>query len=91
MLQRFLTLPETAELDTDAPERLAVHAAILRRKPMLAAVFRECHELLMEIDLRTLGRAGLRLTGAASRGIMTIDNVATDVVPGSASTKDAQT
>jgi hypothetical protein len=86
VLQRFLTLPEMADLDVDSPERLAVHAAVLRRKPMLAAVFRECHELLMDMDLRTFGQAsGLRVelgAGVAPVSMTYPEVLATDVVPG---------
>ena len=86
MLQRVLALPETADLDVDGANRLEVHAAVLRRKPMLAAVFRECHELMLEADRRTFGDTpGLRVELGA--GVAPISGtfpevLATDVVPG---------
>lgn len=62
MFQRLLALPETENLDVDGVDRLEVHAAVLRRKPMLAAVFRECHELMLHLDRRTFGDTpGLRI------------------------------
>ncbi len=86
MLQRLLTLPETANLDVDGVNRLEVHAAVLRRKPMLAAVFRECHELMLRVDRRTFGDThGLRVelgAGVAPIARTFPDVLATDVVPG---------
>jgi len=86
VLQRLLALPETAELDVDSPDRLAVHAAVLASKPMLAAVFRECHELLLDVDRRTFGDTpGLRVelgAGVAPVAMTFPDVLATDVVPG---------
>lgn len=62
MLQHLLALPETENLDVDGVDRLEVHAAVLRRKPMRAAVFRECHELMLHLDRRTFGGTpGLRI------------------------------
>jgi hypothetical protein len=62
MLRRLLALPEIADVDVDSLDRLEVHAAVLERKPMLAAVFRECHELMLGIDRRTFGDTpGLRV------------------------------
>lgn len=86
MLQRVLALPETADLDVDGANRLAVHAAVLRGKPMLAAVFRECHELMLAADRRAFGDTpGLRVELGA--GVAPISGtfpevLATDVVPG---------
>jgi SAM-dependent methyltransferase len=85
MLREKLALPETADLDADDPRRLEVHAEALRRKPMLLAVFRECHQLFLEVDRRTFGEtAGLRVElGAGVAPIkMTFPGVlASDVVP----------
>jgi len=41
MIRRLLALPEIADVDVDGVDRLELHAAVLERKPMLAAVFRE--------------------------------------------------
>jgi SAM-dependent methyltransferase len=86
LLQRLLALPETADLDIDGPDRLEVHAAVLRRKPMLAAVFRECHELMLHLDRRTFGETpGLRVelgAGVAPIAATFPEVLATDVVPG---------
>jgi SAM-dependent methyltransferase len=61
-LRRLLALPEADALDVDGVDRLRVHAAILARKPMLAAVFAEYHELLMALDRETFGDTpGLRV------------------------------
>jgi len=86
MLQRMLALPEVADLDVDDPNRLEVHAAVLRGKPMLAAVFRECHELMLGLDRRTFGDTpGLRIelgAGVAPIAGTFPEVLATDVVPG---------
>ena len=86
MLQRLLTLPETAGLDIDGPDRFEVHAAVLRRKPMLAAIFRECHELMLDLDLRTFGDTpGMRVelgAGVAPVAGTFAKVLASDVVPG---------
>jgi len=86
MLERLLALPEIAGLDVDDPSRLAVHAAVLRRKPMLAHVFRECHELMLRLDRATFGHTpGLRVelgAGVAPVSGTLPDVLATDVVPG---------
>jgi SAM-dependent methyltransferase len=85
VLQRLLALPELAGVDVDGPDRLAVHAAVLARKPMLAAVFRECHELMMKLDRRTFGYTpGKRIelgAGVAPVSSTFPDVLATDVVP----------
>jgi SAM-dependent methyltransferase len=96
MLRRLLALPEIADVDVDGLDRLEVHAAVLERKPMLAAVFRECHELMLSLDRRTFGDTpGLRVElGAGVAPIkMTFPEVlATDVVasPGLDAVLDAQ-
>jgi SAM-dependent methyltransferase len=96
MLKRLLTLPEVADLDVDDANRLTVHAAVLRRKPMLAAVFRECHELMLEIDERTFGDTpGRRIelgAGVAPVSSTFPEVLATDVVeaPGLDAVLDAQ-
>jgi|ERR1700722_9794909 len=86
MLQRLLTLPEIEHLDVDDTNRLEVHAAVLRRKPMLAAVFRECHELMLNLDDRLFGATnGLRVelgAGVAPIASTFSEVLATDVVPG---------
>jgi SAM-dependent methyltransferase len=86
MLQRLLALPETEGLDVDGLNRLEVHAAVLRRKPMLTAVFRECHELMLHLDRRTFGdTTGLRIelgAGVAPIAETFPDVLATDIVPG---------
>ena len=85
MLQRVLALPETADLDVDGANRLEVHAAVLARKPMLAAVFRECHELMLGLDRRWFGDTpGLRVelgAGVAPIAGTFPEVLATDVVP----------
>jgi SAM-dependent methyltransferase len=85
MLHRLLALPETENLDVDDANRLEVHAAVLRRKPMLAAVFRECHELMLHLDRRTFGDTpGLRIelgAGVAPIANTFPDVLATDIVP----------
>jgi SAM-dependent methyltransferase len=85
-LRRLLALPEVASVDADAEDRLAVHAAVLSRKPMLAHVFGEFHELLMEIDRSMLADTpGLRIelgAGVAPIARTFPDVLATDVVPG---------
>jgi SAM-dependent methyltransferase len=86
MLSRLLALPETVGLDLEGPDRLAVHAAVLARKPLLAGVFREDHELLMDIDRRRFGSTpGLRVelgAGVAPVAKTFPEVLATDVVPG---------
>ena len=86
MLQRLLAMPETAGLDVDGSNRLEVHAAVLARKPMLAAVFRECHELMLRLDRRTFGDTpGLRVelgAGVAPVSQTFPEVLATDVVAG---------
>jgi hypothetical protein len=58
----------------------------MRRKPMLAALFRECHELMLHLDRRTFGDTpGLRIelgAGVAAIGRTFPDVLATDIVPG---------
>ncbi len=86
MLKRLVALPETEDLDVDGVNRLEVHAAVLERKPMLAAVFRECHELMLGLDRRTFGDTpGLRVelgAGVAPIAGTFPEVLATDVVPG---------
>jgi SAM-dependent methyltransferase len=86
MVQRLLALPELRDVDVDGPERLAAHAAILRRKPMLAGVFRECHEVMMGVDQRNFADTpGLRVelgAGVAPVSSTYPEVLATDVVPG---------
>lgn len=86
MLQRLLALPETENLDVDGVNRLGVHAAVLQRKPMLAAVFRECHELMLRLDGRSFGDTpGLRVelgAGVAPIASTFPDVLASDIVPG---------
>ncbi len=85
MLQRLLALPEIEHIDVDNADRLAAHATILRRKPMLAAVFRECHELMMSLDDRLFGETqGMRVelgAGVAPIASTFPEVLATDVVP----------
>ena len=66
MLQRLLARPETAELDVDGPDRPAVRAAVLERKPLLAAVVRECHELTLSLDRDTFGQTPARVSTTAN-------------------------
>ncbi len=84
MLQRLLALPEVEDLDIDDVNRLEVHAAVLRDKPMLAAVFRECHELMLSLDHRTFGDTpGLRVelgAGVAPIAMTFSEVLATDIV-----------
>lgn len=62
-----------------------VHPATLQRKPMLAAVFRECHELMLNLDRRTFGYTpDLRIelgAGVAPIAGTFPDVLATDVSP----------
>ncbi|HME03370.1 MAG TPA: methyltransferase domain-containing protein [Solirubrobacteraceae bacterium] len=85
MIRRLLALPEIADVDVDGVDRLEVHAAVLERKPMLAAVFRECHELMLGLDRRTFGDTpGLRVelgAGVAPIAMTYPEVLATDVVP----------
>ena len=85
MIRRLLALPEIADVDVDGVDRLEVHAAVLERKPMLAAVFRECHELMLGLDRRTFGDTpGLRVelgAGVAPIAMTFPEVLATDVVP----------
>jgi SAM-dependent methyltransferase len=86
LLQRMLALPEVSDLDVDDPNRLEVHAEVLRRKPMLARVFRECHELMLDLDRRNFAETpGLRIelgAGVAPIAGTFPEVLATDVVPG---------
>jgi SAM-dependent methyltransferase len=86
MLKRLLAAPGTTGLDIEGPERLLVHKQILARKPLLLEVFREDHELLMDIDRATFGSTpGTRIElGAGVAPIATSfpDVLATDVVDG---------
>lgn len=96
MLKRFLALPEIGEVDVDGVNRLEVHAAVLERKPLLAAVFRDCHELMLSVDRRTFGDTpGLRVelgAGVAPIAMTFPEVLATDVVagPGLDAVLDAQ-
>jgi len=96
MIRRLLALPEIADVDVDGLDRLDVHAAVLERKPMLAAVFRECHELMLGVDRRTFGDTpGLRVelgAGVAPIAMTFPEVLATDVVasPGLDAVIDAQ-
>lgn len=85
MLRRLLALPEIAAVDVDGVDRLEVHAAVLERKPMLAAVFRECHELMLGLDRRMFGDTpGQRVelgAGVAPIAMTYPEVLATDVVP----------
>ena len=85
MIRRLLALPEVADVDVDGTDRLDVHAAVLERRPMLAAVFRECHELMYGLDRRTFGDTpGLRVelgAGVAPIAMTFPEVLATDVVP----------
>jgi len=73
-------------LDVEGPERLAVHKRVLEHKPLLGEVFREDHELLMDLDRRTFGSTpGLRVelgAGVAPVSTSFPDVLATDVVDG---------
>lgn len=86
MLQRLLAAPGTAGLDLEGPERLVVHKRILAGKPMLGEVFREDHELVMDVDRRTFGSTpGLRVelgAGVAPVSMSFPEVLATDVVDG---------
>src|SRR6202035_5324784 len=76
----------TENLDVDGVDRLQIHAAILRRKPMLAVVFRECHELMLRLDRQTFGSTpGMRVELGAGVAPITgtfPEVLATDIVPG---------
>lgn len=82
-IQQLLGLPQVE--DVDGSERMDAHAAVLAQKPMLARVFRECHELFLELDRATFGTTeGLRVEIGA--GVAPIRDtfpevLATDVVP----------
>ena len=86
LVQRFLGLPEVDVEQIDGAKRLEAHAAVLRRKPMLAEVFRECHHAFMDLDLRCFGDTpGMRLelgAGVAPVRSTYSEVLATDVVPG---------
>jgi SAM-dependent methyltransferase len=86
MVRRLLALPELDGIDADSPRRLEVHAAVLRRKPMLAGVFRECHQMMRRLDRRTFGATpGIRVelgAGVAPIAGTFPDVLATDVVAG---------
>jgi hypothetical protein len=86
LVQRFLGLSEVDVEQIDGAKRLEAHAAVLRRKPMLAEVFRECHQAFMDLDLRCFGDApGMRLelgAGVAPVRATYPEVLATDVVPG---------
>ncbi len=84
-LSRLLTEPALQELDVDGDARIEAHAAILRRKPMLAQVFRECHRRFLELDLQHFGATpGKRIelgAGVAPVRDSFPDVLATDIVP----------
>ena len=86
MLRRLLAAPGTVGLDPEGPERLLVHKQVLAGKPMLEEVFREDHELLLEIDRRTFGSTpGIRVelgAGVAPVSMSFPEVLATDVVDG---------
>ncbi|HUH80177.1 MAG TPA: methyltransferase domain-containing protein [Solirubrobacteraceae bacterium] len=86
MLRRLLAAPGTVGLDVEDAERLVVHKRVLERKPLLRDVFREDHELLMDLDRRTFGStAGLRVelgAGVAPVSMSFPEVLATDVVAG---------
>ena len=86
LVQRFLGLPEVDVEQIDGAKRLEAHAAVLRRKPMLAEVFRECHQAFMDLDLRCFGDTpGTRIelgAGVAPVRSTYSEVLATDVVPG---------
>ena len=86
ILERALVPSELAGMSVDGEERLRVHRSMLDRKPMLAEVFRECHEACMDCDRRWFGSTeGLRIelgAGVAPARNTYPDVLATDVVPG---------
>jgi SAM-dependent methyltransferase len=85
VLQRLLCLPELRNVNIDGSNRLTVHASILARKPMLARVFEECHEVMLDIDRCRFGNTpGLRVelgAGVAPIKLTRADVLATDVIP----------
>ena len=84
MLTRLLALPDLADVDVDSEDRIARHAAVLARKPMLQDVFNEFHHLFQALDGRYFGgTAGLRIelgAGVAPVRSSYPDVLATDVV-----------
>lgn len=84
MLGDLLVPPELQGLDVDDDRRLALHAEMLRRKPMLVQVFAECHRAFMDLDRRHFGATeGARIELGA--GVAPVrgsypDVLATDVV-----------
>jgi SAM-dependent methyltransferase len=81
----LLTEPELRELDMDSPLRIALHRAILSRKPMIRGVFADFYHLCRALDEQFFGQtAGLRVELGA--GVSTIkglypDVMVTDLVP----------
>ena len=86
MLQRLLAAPGTAGLDLEGPERLVVHNGSSPASRCCGEVFREDHELVMDVDRRTFGSTpGLRIelgAGVAPVSMSFPEVLATDVVDG---------
>lgn len=85
MIRRLLALNEIASIDINSDDRLKIHQEILGQKQMLQEVFRECHDLLIDMERRYFGdTTGLRIELGA--GVAPIRNsdpdiLVTDVVP----------
>ena len=86
MLRRLLSMPEVESAGVDGEERLAVHARMLARKPMLRGVFEDMHREMRALDDAQFGGTpGLRIefgAGVAPMRQTFPDVLATDVVPG---------
>ena len=76
--------PDVAPIRMRRWIEMAYGTPVLERKPMLAAVFRECHELMLRLDRATFGDTpGLRVelgAGVAPIAMTLPDVLATDVV-----------
>jgi len=83
-LIELLREPGLAGVDVDGQDRLAGHASMLSRKPMLQAVFREFHQLFDGMDREHFTGKGSRVelgAGVAPMRDSYPDVLATDVVP----------
>lgn len=80
-----LRAPELEHVDVDGADRLRVHAMMLKKKPMIQAVFSDFHKLFEKLDKKLLAGSGSRIeigAGVAPMRDSFADVLATDIVPG---------
>lgn len=84
MLAEFLREPLLDTVDVDSADRIAVHMAILDRKPMIRDVFVEIQHLMWSLSQKFLNQEGLDIeigAGAFPMKSSYPSVISTDVVP----------